>query len=143
MKALRMYANRRPRLRQAGFTLLEVLVAILICSFGLLGIIGLQSRAIQFAASSEDTNRAMMLANELAATMYSSRTVNLPTGTISAWQSRVSSTTGAGLPNGAGSVAVSGGTVATITITWRANNVAATAANATNRYVTNVVVAGP
>jgi type IV pilus assembly protein PilV len=130
---------------QAGLTLIEVLVAILIFSFGLLGFVGLQARAIQFSVGAEDTNRAALLANEMGTLLVT----RLPPGVaidlsglstdIAAWQARAASATGAGLPNGAASVAASGN-AATITVTWRPANAASNGAASTNRYVTDVVL---
>lgn len=130
-----------PRTRlheQSGFTLLEVLVAILICSLGLLGILGLQARALQFSVSAEDSNRAALLANELASAMLTSKTTTLPAATLTTWQARVGDPA-VGPVNGAGNVVVSDG-VATITITWRATNSASGVANSQNRYITQVVI---
>lgn len=129
----------RVRRRARGLSLIEVLVSILIFSFGLLGFVGLQSRAIQFSVSAEDTNRAALLANDLSAQMVTAGTLTLPAADVTAWQTRVGDVTGGGLPNGIGDVAVVG-TVATITVTWRANANAAGTPNAENRYVTQVLL---
>ena len=134
--------------RQAGLTLIEVLVAILIFSFGLLGFVGLQARAIQFSVGAEDSNRASMLANEMATQMVLLQSANVSDPAVAAeivkWQARAASSSTLGLPNAdavASSVANSTGTgnTATLTITWRANSVASAAPNALNRYVTQVV----
>ncbi|MBC8056679.1 MAG: type IV pilus modification protein PilV [Rhizobiales bacterium] len=129
---------------QRGLTLIEVLVAILIFSFGLLGFVGLQARAIQFSVGAEDSNRAALLANEMATTMLMLKEVNVTNPNVAAeivkWQTRTTSSSTMGLPNAEAS-ATSTGNVATLTITWRANSVAATAPNATNRYVTQVILA--
>lgn len=129
-----------PTGRQSGMTLIEVLVAILIFSFGLLGFVGLQARAIVYSTSSEDSNRASVLANDIATTMVLNQTVNLPPSTISAWQTRVTNTTAAGLPNASASVAATSVNSATVTITWRAPSASASAANSTNQYVTQVYI---
>ena len=123
---------------QIGLTLIEVLVAILIFSFGLLGFVGLQARAIQYSTSAEDSNRAALLANEMASTLALNRTVTPTPAALTAWQTRVQDTAGSGLPNGQGAVDTVG-TVATITITWQATTAASGAANSVNRYVTQVV----
>lgn len=120
-------------------TLIEVLVAVLIFSFGLVGLVGLQARALQFSTSAEDTSRAALLANEIATTMVTSQTIALPAGAITAWQTRVADTTHGGLPNGAATVAASGN-VATITVTWNPPSAASAAFNAQNRYVTQVLI---
>lgn len=128
------------RAHQHGFTLIEILVALLIFSFGLLGFVGLQARAIQFSVGAEDSNRAALLANDMAATMVLKNTVDttaLATD-IAAWQARAASAT-AGLPNGTAS-ASNTGNVATLTLTWRAPSVASGTANATNRYQTQLTL---
>jgi type IV pilus assembly protein PilV len=125
--------NRPPR--QSGFTLIEILVAILIFSFGLLGFVGLQARAIQFSVGAEDSNRASLLANEMAATMVLKNTVDtaaLATD-ITAWQARASSPA-TGLPNGAASAAQTTASAVTLTLTWRAPSASGTP----SKYVTQV-----
>lgn len=127
---------KKPSVRQqAGFTLIEVLVAILIFSFGLLGFVGLQARAIQFSLGAEDTNRAALLANDMAATMAMLKTVNTSDPALAAqivnWQAAASSVA-SGMPNGQASVSTTGN-VATIQLTWRAPS--ASSADQ-NRYVT-------
>jgi type IV pilus assembly protein PilV len=124
---------RRLRNSQTGFTLIEVLVAILICSFGLLGIVGLQARAMQYSVSAEDSNRAILLANEITTEMYTLKTLNLPTTVTDAWQIRVANPSSGGLPGGVGTVAVAG-RVATVTIQWQAPGPGSTP----NQYVTQL-----
>lgn len=129
--------NRRMR-RQAGMTLIEVLVAILIFSFGLLGFVGLQARAIQFSVGAEDSNRAALLASEMATTMLIRNTVDttLLATEITAWNLRAASST-VGLPGGT-ATAVTAGNVATLTLNWRSPGALPTAP--ANRYVTQVVL---
>lgn len=129
----RPFFRRQPHRVEAGFTLLEVLVAILICSFGLLGIIGLQARAMQYSVSSEDSTRAVMLANEITTEMYTLNSLNLPTTVIDAWQTRVATPAAGGLPRGEGTVEVVG-RVATITIEWSPPG----PGSVTNKYVTQL-----
>ena len=106
--------------RQArGMSLIEVLVVIVLFSFGLIGMVGLQAKAVQNSVSAEDSARAALLANDIVSTMWTNGTVSLPTTTVSDWNTRVGDTTARGLPNGAGTVTVTAG-VATVTVTWRA-----------------------
>ena len=123
--------------------LIEVLVAVLIFSFGLIGLVGLQARAMQFSNSAEDTGRAALLANEIAAqiatTTVSGTAVSVSASAAAAWQVRASDPQSGGLPNGTVAVAASGNT-ASITVTWQPPAAASGAANAINRYVTNVVI---
>ena len=126
---------------QVGLTLIEVLVTILIFSFGLLGFVGLQARAIQFSMSAEDSNRAAMLANEISSTMLVSQSASAPAAVYSAWQARVAASA-VGLPNGQGTVSTTGN-VATITLTWQAPGAASGTANSVNKYVTQFILPPP
>jgi type IV pilus assembly protein PilV len=112
---------------QRGVTLIEVMVSVLIMSFGILGVVALQARAIQFSLDADDRNRAALFADDLAAQMRLARSTTLPPAQLSDFEKRVqgidpvtSQPTGLGLPNAALAVAP-GATpnVATITITWR------------------------
>jgi len=131
MPLIMNYATQR---RQRGMSLIEVLVAILIFSFGLLGFVGLQARAIQFSTSAEDSSRAALLANELATTMLNQQTL---TPSLTAWQARVADPTAGGLPSGVGTSVVTGNT-ALITISWTPTSAASGAA--ANKYVTEVIL---
>jgi len=128
---------------QAGMTLIEVLVAILIFSFGLIGLIGLQARAVQFSTSAEDTSRAALLANEIATSIATSTVsgaaVSVSASAVEAWQVRAADMRNGGLPNGAAAIAASGNS-ASITITWTPPSAASGAPNASNQYVTQVVI---
>lgn len=119
--------------RQSGMSLIEVLTSLLIFSIGIVGLMSLQTRATQFSTSAEDTNRAALLANELASEMWTSGSVSVDT---TAWAARVADTVNGGLPEGTGTVTVAG-TTADITITWRPPHAAA---GETNRFVTQVVM---
>ncbi len=121
---------------QRGMSMIEVLIVIVLFSFGLLGMVGLQARATQTSVSAEDNNRAALLANELATWMWSSNTVSLPSASIADWNTRVADATSLGLPGGAGEVVVTGN-VARITITWRPPHLAA---GDSRRYVTEVLI---
>ncbi|MET3493825.1 type IV pilus modification protein PilV [Variovorax boronicumulans] len=104
---------------QAGVALLEVLVSVLLFSLGLLGLIGLQARAISFSVDAEDRNRAALLANEVVALMWLNRSPTVPADALTAWKNRVKDAKATGLPDGEGEVTVSGKT-ANVTITWQA-----------------------
>lgn len=127
--------NRNAPYRRArGISMIEVLVVLVLFSFGLIGVVGLQARAVQNSVSAEDFNRAAMLANEMASAMWTNQSVILPPATITAWDAAVADPTGRGLPNGAGEVLVNGN-VATITVSWRAPQ---DPTNTTRTYVTHV-----
>ena len=124
------------RKRTRGISLIEVLVVIVLFSFGLIGMIGLQARAVQASISAEDSSRAALLANEIVSAMSGSNTINLPSGDITAWNTRVADATARGLPNGEGTVVVAGN-VATVTVTWRAPH---EASGTVHNYTTQVMI---
>jgi type IV pilus assembly protein PilV len=117
---------------------LEVLVALLLLSLGVIGMAALHARAIQYALDAEDRNRAALLANELSSTMWLNRSTTVASATLTSWQTQVSTVTGNGLPNGSGSVSVDGSGVATITISWRPPSRPSSAGNL--QYITKVVL---
>jgi len=61
-----MLIASRPR-RSRGLSLIEALVSILIFSIGILGLIGLQARAIAFSSDAKFRADAAFLANQLIA----------------------------------------------------------------------------
>jgi len=114
---------------QHGVALLEALIAILIFSFGILGLIGLEASAINFSVDAEDRNRAALFASEVASTMWVNGTITVPTSQLSAWTSTSSSSNWAssiantatvGVPNGTLTITPTAGTTnsADIVITW-------------------------
>lgn len=139
--------NNRPASRpQQGVALIEVLVAVLIFSFGLLGLVGLQSRAIQFSGNSEDRTIAASLAAEAAAQMYTLRTAADFTGTpLTNWKNKVSDPLAGGLPGGVGSVTPVAATATTpayvvIKVTWQPVN---SASGALSSFTTDVLDVTP
>ncbi|MCZ6829969.1 MAG: type IV pilus modification protein PilV [Gammaproteobacteria bacterium] len=56
--------------RQTGFTLIEVLIAGLVLSVGVLGVAGLQVTALKNLQSSQSSGVAAMLANDIADRMW-------------------------------------------------------------------------
>jgi type IV pilus assembly protein PilV len=118
----RLKAGRAAR----GATLIEVMVAVLLVSFGILGLVGLHARAIQFSVDADDRNRAALFADELAAQMRLARSTTLPAAQIATWTQRVQGIDPAtnqpvntGLPSAAVDINVTSVNSATITIRWR------------------------
>lgn len=70
------HINKNMPDRQTGSALLETLIAMVIFSVAILGLIGLQGRAIQFNADAKFRTDAMLLVSEYLAEM---RTANLQT----------------------------------------------------------------
>lgn len=116
-----MTKTQRPKRARRGLSLIEVLVSTVLVSVGLIGVVSLQARAVQISVSAEDQLRASMLANELAAQMWTARTINLPAAVTDAWVARVADATAAGLPNAQGTITINGDT-ARISVAWRPVN---------------------
>ena len=129
--------RQRQHLPQRGVSVIEALVALLLLSIGMLGMASLHGRAIQYGTDAQDRVRAAMLANELVASLWATRSNTLSAAAIEAWQTRVSDAANIGLPNASGSVSTpdSNGVV-TITITWRPP--ARPSAEGNLQYVTKV-----
>lgn len=129
---------KTPQRHQQGASLIEVLVALLVFSIGVLGMVGLQARASQISSAAEDRTTAALLANDAASLMWGRMSVTLTTSEISAWRTRVQ----ASLPpynstDVTGTIAVSG-TTAVITITWKP--VQSKSTDTAKTYSTTVVV---
>jgi type IV pilus assembly protein PilV len=95
--------------------MIEVLVAVLIVSFGILGLVGLQARAVQFSVDADDRSRAALFADDLAAQMRLARSTTLPAAQLAQWTNAVQ----AGLPNAAVDLVVDSVNQATVTVRWR------------------------
>jgi len=65
-----MNTSRPLKRRQAGGFLLEALIGVLIFSFGILGIVGLQAQALRHTGESEYRAEAIYLANSLISKMW-------------------------------------------------------------------------
>jgi type IV pilus assembly protein PilV len=66
---------------QHGFTLVEILVAIVVLSFGVLGVVGMQAAALQSNRSARNQSTAVALGRELADMMRGNKDVALATST--------------------------------------------------------------
>jgi len=65
--------------RQSGFSILEVLIAIIILSIGMLGAVGMQTTALQSNKEARNQAAATTLARELAEKMRGNHTVAIKT----------------------------------------------------------------
>ena len=68
---------------QQGFTLVEILVAIVVLSFGVLGVVGMQAAALQSNRAARNQSTAVALGRELADIMRGNKDVALATSTSS------------------------------------------------------------
>lgn len=134
--------SRRSRQRhsQRGVALLEALVSILIFSFGVLGLMGLEASAINFSVDAEDRNRAAVLANEIASSMWLANSVTVTGAQLTAWQGRVNDPTQGGLPGGNVTIIPTAGTTNSVDIalTWQAHTDAAGSQN--RQFTTRVIL---
>jgi type IV pilus assembly protein PilV len=129
---------RSPRPLTRGFSMIEMLVGLLIITFGLLGLITLQARALQASVGTEDSQRATLLAAEMASLMFDQNNVNVNAAAVTAWAARAASPASGGVPNGVATVTVNGNS-ARIKVTWRPVQ-STGAANDTSSYSTDVVI---
>ena len=112
--------------------LLEALVAILIFSAGIIGLIGLQAASIRSTTEAKYRTDAAFLANKVISQMWVDNNLALTatyagtTGTggpgYAAWLAEVSSTT-TGLPGATGAnsptIAIGANNVVTVTVRWQ------------------------
>ena len=65
----------RPRRagRQSGFSMIEVLIALLVLAFGLLGLAFMQTLNLRYTKSAQQRTQAVNLASELLDTMRANR----------------------------------------------------------------------
>lgn len=100
-----------------GFALIEVLVSLVIFSLGVVGLVGMQTRALQASTDAQDRHIAAMLSNSLSSEMWVIKSTSLNSATVTAWQDQVT----ASLPNGEGAVTQNtAGSDATISVKWLA-----------------------
>lgn len=122
----------------SGVVLLEVLISILLFSFGVLGLVGLQVVATQSSINSQDRAIASILANDMVSQMWIRKNGSIAAPAVAAdiaiWKLKVQNSV---LSNAIGDV-TQAGDIATITITWKAPT--KTAADNRNKYETNVAV---
>ena len=106
---------------QRGMALLECLMALLIFSVGLLGLLGLEARVMNISVDSENRNRAALLASELASQMWLNNTVTPAVPAYTSLLANAGNQTLGGLPGGVATVVPVAGTTnaADITITWQ------------------------
>lgn len=108
---------------QSGTTLIEVMVAIVIFSVGVIAMIGLQSVSIGNMAHGKYRTDASFLANRLLAQMMIDK-ANVANyadsaGTASTYKTQWLADVAAALPRGSATVTLATGSVATVTVSWR------------------------
>lgn len=124
--------------RHRGMTLIEVLVSLLIFSFGFLGLIGMQAKAVQISTDAEDRSRASLLANEIVSKMWMNKSLSVSQSDKNVWIARVQDPSVSGLPSAGGDVSVPVNGLVTVTVTWRSPSRKAT--DPDSRYLTQVMM---
>jgi type IV pilus assembly protein PilV len=132
------------RSNSLGMSLIEVLVAMTIFSFGILGMLGMHARAISSFSDVKYRTDAALLTDSLLNDIWVNRN-NLAnyayagSGTvplIQPWLSQVNAT----LPNGNATVTVAGSTVQ-VTVTWQPSD--AVASGQTHRHTEIATIQNP
>ena len=77
MRTMTPFRNQRGAARERGSFLLEALISVLIVAFGVLGLIGLQARAIQNVDDAQYRGEAAYLASALIGQMWVSNQATL------------------------------------------------------------------
>lgn len=122
-----MFLIHRKAQAQQGVSLVEVLVTIVIISFGLLGVAGLLATGLRNNQSSQLRTQAAILAYDMAERMRANRPAALDqlyvTGTTTSGVAASDKTDWAAalalaLPSGSGTVAMTSNRYFTITIQW-------------------------
>lgn len=138
MDAKLNYSTQQPTSNQSGFMMIEVLVAILLFSVGLLGLVALQTSTAQNATNAEYRSIAASLSNELVSQMWIKKTADPSSsalsGDITTWKNKVATS---GLPNAIGEVQQTGNVTSVIV---RYKLPSKTGAENSNRFLTQVVI---
>jgi type IV pilus assembly protein PilV len=134
----RIQTRRRTLHGQRGVALIEALMSILIFSLGVLGLMGLEARAINFSVDAEDRNRASLFANDVASYLWLTGNVTPSAAQITTWQTNVANASATGLPNGTFNLVNDTPKSAVITITWKPPS--RTAADSASTLTTRVIL---
>src|SRR3990172_9268673 len=138
-----MKTHRTP-VSQRGSMLLEALIAILLFSMGILGLMGLQAIAIKNTADAKYRTEAAFLANQIIGQMWTENPANLPAyahnpttagvcnfgggasanANVTAWLGNASTlgTVAGNLPGGTSvrqQITICAGNLVTVTICWQ------------------------
>lgn len=121
---------------QSGATMIEVLVALLLFAFGILGLLGMQAVASQLTGEAKYRAEAALYADQLIGQMWADNAANLANdydSTIGGpkfieWRNQIQAA-GSGLPGTTGAnaptVTVDADNVVTVTVFWQGPTAAA------------------
>ncbi len=124
-----------------GIALIEVLIAMLIFMFGILGLVGLQASVTRAETDSKGRTDATYLASEIIGHMWADipNLANYNGGSCATtvackeWQDKIAAT----LPGGTGSIVIntsSAGNAVTVTVSWSGPG------GQSHQYVTNTFI---
>jgi type IV pilus assembly protein PilV len=119
------HARPAPRRRNRGSALIEAVVALVLFSAGIVGLIGLQARMVTAQSDAKYRADAVYLVSELVGAMWADRPNLASYATAQCasltrckdWSDKVAAT----LPSGSAAVTVNNGIV-TVTLTWTPPN---------------------
>lgn len=146
-------------MKESGFTLLEILIAMMVLSVGLMGLAGLMASSMKNNLSASHRTQATWMAYDIIDRMRANRanaitgsyatplgapvacTVAAPAGTvhaqdIAAWKSQLACV----LPTGDGSIAVTNTARATVIIRWDDSRGSVDSGSLSNQTVKTIAV---
>jgi type IV pilus assembly protein PilV len=136
MKPASMFPRRhsliRIRREQRGIALLEVLIAFFVLSIGLLGLAGMQMRALQFNQASSQRSQAIILAYDMMDRLRINQEQAVGNNYNITWRSSGSGSgiigndltewlqnVNGNLPEGEGSIDCDANDICTVSVRWR------------------------
>lgn len=117
---IKQFKQAKIKQKQSGMLLIEVLFSILIFSFGILGLVGMQAISTKNAIGAEDRTTAASLANDMVAQMWLRKSVDVTTGALKTdfdnWKARVASSK---LSNVSVPTVTTTAGITSVTVTWK------------------------
>lgn len=122
--------------KQHGFTLIEILIALLVLSIGALGLASLQGFSLQSGQTSYFRTQATNLAYEVTDFTRANRSIATAAWVETEFQPRVADV----LPGGTVAVQLNGAEELQVTITWQEDRQDGVAAGTTQSFVVNTQI---
>jgi len=122
--------------KQHGFTLIEILIALLVLAIGALGLASLQTFSLQSGQTSYFRTQATNLAYEVTDFARANRSIATAAWVTTEFQPRVADV----LPGGTVAVQLNAAEEIQVTITWQEDRQDGTAAGTTQSFVVNTQI---